>query len=546
MTTAQLSRSLAYGRRGMVCSNSPLAATAGIRVMQEGGNAFDAAVAVAATEAVTLVPLCGMGGDSFVLLYEAATGQVTGVNSSGAAATGATADYYRSRGHKTMPIDGPHSISVPGEVAAWEEVQRRFCSKPLSQLLETAIDYAEAGFPVSPGIGRSFAHAVDKLSQFPASAAIYASNSASNGGMKGEGEMLANPDLAGSLRQVAQGGADAFYRGDLARRMVKELGKAGALFTEEDFAQHRADVYDPIATDYRGHRVYQTQPPTQGFLLLEMLNLVEDFDLAGLGQNSPEAIHLLAEAKKIAYDDRNRLAGDPRFIEWPLEELISKDYAARRRPEIDRQRASNLAYLPQPAGGDGNTTYFCVADGAGNCVSWIHSLSNAFGSGFVAAGTGVLFNNRGGRGFSLEPGHPNVIEPGKRTMHTLNCYLTLKDGQPAIVGGTPGGDFQPQCGLQILTNLLDFGMEPQAAVEAPRWWSFPGTDPASLETPLELRVEAGMPAAVIKELEALGHRVTQRRPGINDGKVQLIVLDPETGALKGASDPRGDGQAAAW
>ena len=542
MVTAGLSRSLVYGRRGMVCSNSPLAASTGIKVMQEGGNAFDAALAVAATEAVTLVPLCSMGGDSFVLLYEAATGQVTGVNSSGVAATGATADYYRNQGYRNMPIDGPHSISVPGEVAAWEEIHRRFCTKPLPQLLETAIGFAEEGFPVSPGIGRSFAHAVDKLGQFPASAAIYASN----GGMKAEGEMLANRDLANSLRQVAQGGADEFYRGELARQMVKELGKAGGLFTESDFAEHRAEVYNPISTTYRDHLVYQTRPPTQGFLLLEMLNLVEGYDLAGLGQNSAQSIHLMTEAKKIAYEDRNRLAGDPKFIEWPLDELITKDYAARRRPEIDPARATNLAYTPQPVGGDGNTTYFCVADGAGNCVSWIHSLSNAFGSGFVAAGTGVLFNNRAGRGFSLEPTHPNVIEPGKRTMHTLNCYMTLKDGQPAIVGGTPGGDFQPQCGLQILANLIDYGMDPQEAVEAPRWWSFPGTDPASLETPLELRVEAGMPAAVIKELEALGHRVAPRRLGINDGKVQLIIRDPQTGVLKGASDPRGDGQAAAW
>lgn len=541
MVAGNLSRSLVYGRRGIVCSNSPLAASAGIQVMQGGGNAFDAALAVAATEAVTLVPLCSMGGDSFILAYEAATGQLTGINSSGAAPTGATADYYRSRGHETMPIDGPHSITVPGEVAAWEEMHRRFCTMPFDRLLGTAIGYAEEGFPVSPGIGRSFAHAVDKLGQFPASAAIYSSN----GGMKAEGEILANPDLARSLQQVATGGANEFYRGDLARRMVKELGEAGGLFTESDFADHILDVYDPIATNYRDHVVYQTRPPTQGFLLLEMLNLVEGFDLESLGQNSAESIHLMTEAKKIAYADRNELAGDPRFVEWPLEELITKEYADRRRREIDRARANNGAVMAREDG-DGNTTYFCVADGAGNCVSWIHSLSNAFGSGFVAAGTGVLFNNRGGRGFSLEPGHPNVIEPGKRTMHTLNCYMAFKDGQPVIVGGTPGGDYQPQCGLQVLANLIDYGMDPQEAVEAPRWWSFPGTDPASVNTPLELRLEAGMPVETGKELEALGHKVVRRQPGINDGKVQLIVRDASTGVLKGASDPRGDGHAAAW
>ena len=541
MANGNLSRSLVYGSRGIVCSNSPLAASAGIRVMQEGGNAFDAALAVAATEAVTLVPLCGMGGDSFILAYEGATGQLTGINSSGTAPTGATADYYRSRGYEEMPLEGPHAISVPGEVAAWEEVHRRFCTMPFPKLLETAIGYAEEGFPVPPRIGRSFAGAVSKLSQFPASAAIYSSN----GGMKKEGEILANPDLARSLQQVAQGGADEFYRGDLARRMVKELRKADGLFTESDFADHRPDVYDPISTSYHGYSVYQTQPPTQGFLLLEMLNLVEDFDLGDMGHNSAQAIHLMTEAKKIAYGDRNSLAGDPRFVEWPLQELISKEYAARRRTEIDASRANNGA-VAFAEDGDGNTTYFCVADGAGNCVSWIHSLSNGFGSGFVAGGTGVLFNNRGGRGFSLRDGHPNVIEPGKRTMHTLNCYMAFKDGEPVIVGGTPGGDYQPQCGLQVLANLINYGMDPQMAVEAPRWWSFPGTDPASIKTPFELRLEAGMPESVGRELEALGHKVVQRQQGITDGIVQLIIRDTDTGVLKGASDPRGDGHAAAW
>ena len=248
----------------------------------------------------------------------------------------------------------------------------------------------------------------------------------------------------------------------------------GGLFTAADFAGHQAEVYEPIATTYRGHTIYQTRPPTQGFLLLEMLNLVEGFDLAALGQNSAATTHLMAEAKKIAYADRNRVAGDPRFVDWPLTELISKAYADERRRDIQLDRVNFGLMAQQTVEVDGDTSYFCAADGAGNCVSWIHSLSNAFGSGYIAEGTGVLFNNRAGRGFSLTPGHPNEIAPGKRTMHTLNCYLATKDGHPVIIGGTPGGDFQPQCGLQILTNLIDFGMDPQAArgsaalVELPR------------------------------------------------------------------------------
>ncbi len=329
--------------------------------------------------------------------------------------------------------------------------------------------------------------------------------------------------------------------------MIQGLQASGGLFTAADFAGHQADVYEPIATTYRGHTIYQTRPPSQGFLLLEMLNLVEGFDLAALGQNSAAAMHLMAEAKKIAYADRNRVAGDPHFVEWPLTELISKAYADERRRDIpDGPRQRSPLRAQQPVEVDGDTSYFCVADGAGNCVSWIHSLSNAFGSGYIAEGTGVLFNNRAGRGFSLTPGHPNEIAPGKRTMHTLNCYLATKDSHPVIIGGTPGGDFQPQCGLQILTNLIDFGMDPQAAVEAPRWWSFPGTDPATVGRDMELRVEAEMPDATVRGLEAMGHRVARRRPGIYDGKVQLIVRDPQRAVLMGASDPRGDGAAVGY
>jgi gamma-glutamyltranspeptidase/glutathione hydrolase len=542
MSATGLSRHLVYGLRGIVCSNSPIAASAGIKVMQEGGNAFDAALAVAAVEAVTIVPACGLGGDSFVLLYEAASGKVTGINSSGVATSGARADYYRSLGHQTMPIDGPHSISVPGEVAAWEEVYRRFCTKPFHQLLDAAVCYAEEGFPLPPGIGRSFEHNVAKLAQFPSTASVYLRS-----GMPPlEGDVLVNRDLGRSLRRVAEGGAEEFYRGGLAREMVKGLCAAGGLFTEEDFAGHYAEVYEPITTTYRGHTVYQTRPPSQGFLLLEMLNLVERFDLNALGHNSAEAVHLMVEAKKIAYADRNRLAGDPKLVDWPLEQLISKEYASSRQGEIGLDRVSSSVPSLLPVDADGDTTYFCVADGAGNCVSWIHSLSNAFGSGLVAEGTGILFNNRAGRGFSLVPGHPNIIAPGKRTMHTLNCYMTMKDGQPAIVGGTPGGDFQAQCGLQLLTNLLDFGLPPQEAVEAPRWWSFPGTDPSSIDSPMEVRTEPEMPEETTKGLERLGHKVVRRRSGIHDGKVQLIVRNLDSGVLMGASDPRGDGHAAAW
>ena len=542
MSITALTRSAVYAQNGMVCSASPLAASAGLRVLQDGGSAFDAALAVAAAECVTLVPMCGLGGDSFILAYDAATGTVTNINSSGVAAAGAEADYYRSQGLALMPIAGPHSVSVPGEAAAWEAMHRRFCAAPMADLLAPAIGYAAQGFPVPPRLARSFAGNAELLARFSATADIYLNN----GRPPREGDVLANPDLANTIRQVAAGGADAFYRSDLTAQLVNGLNRAGGRFAESDFAGHCAAVDEPISVAYRGHTVYQTRPPSQGFLLLQMLNIASGHDLASMTLNAADAIHLLVEAKKIAYSDRNRLAGDPSFVDWPLDGLLSAEYADLRRDQIHPFQAGGEVRPLAPVDGRGDTTYFCVADGAGNAVSWVHSLSNGFGSGLVAPGTGVLFNNRAGRGFSLEPGHPNVIAPGKRTMHTLNCYLTVRDGQVAIVGGTPGGDFQPQCGIQMLTKLIDAGLPPQDAVEAPRWYSFPGTDPATVNRAGELRVERGMPAETIRDLRKMGHNVVANPLGAYNGVVQLIVRDHARGVLAGASDPRGDGQAVGW
>ena len=543
MSITNLTRSAVYGQNGMICSNSPLAASAGLRVLQDGGTAFDAALAVAAVEAVTIVPSNGLGGDSFILAYEAATGKVTNINSSGAAASGAEAEYYRSQGLALMPIQGPHSVSVPGEAAAWEVMHRDFCTMPFADLLAPAIRYAEQGFPVPPRIARAFAGNAELLARFSATADIYLAN---GGRPPRVGEVLVNRDLANTIRSVAEGGADAFYRSDLTTKLVDGLNNAGGLFTEADFAGHYADVCNPISASYRGHTVYQTRPPSQGFILLEMLNIVSGHDLSSMTPNSADSIHLLVEAKKIAYSDRNRLAGDPNFVDWPLGGLLSMEYADMRRDQIHPFQAGSEVRPLMPVDGRGDTTYFCVADGAGNAVSWIHSLSNGFGSGVVAPGTGVLFNNRAGRGFSLEPGHPNEIQPGKRTMHTLNCYLTTVDGEPAIIGGTPGGDFQPQCGIQMLTKLIDGGLQPQDAVESPRWFSFPGTDPATLNRAGELRVEVGMPDDTVRDLQRMGHNVVQNPLGSYYGSVQLIVRDRQRGVLAGASDPRGDGQAVAF
>ena len=363
MSITSLTRSAVYGQNGMVSSDSPLAASVGLRVLQDGGTAFDAALAVAAVECVTIVPMCGLGGDSFILAYDANSDTVTNINSSGAAAAGAEAEYYRQQGLALMPIAGPHSVSVPGEAAAWEALHRKFGTLPFAELLAPAIRYAENGFPVPPRIARVFANSAELLGRFSATADIYLSN----GRPPREGEMLANPDLAASIRQVAQGGADAFYRGHLADQMVAGLNGAGGLFTETDFNNHQAVVGDAISTDYRGHRVYQTRPPSQGFLLLEMLNIVGGHDLTSMTPNSADAIHLLVESKKIAYSDRNRLAGDPNFVDWPPDGLLSPEYSDLRRDQIHPFQAGTEVRPLTPVDGRGDTTYFCVADGRRQC-----------------------------------------------------------------------------------------------------------------------------------------------------------------------------------
>ena len=532
------SRSVVFSNRGIICSTSPQACSTGIMVLAEGGNAFDAAIAVAATETVTLPPMCGLGGDVFALLYEASSGKLWGVNGSGAAPTGATPDFYWSKGYSAMPLNGPLAVSVPGEVDAWETIVSRFCTRSLRELMQPAIGYAEEGFPISPRIGSSFSSFVKPLSLYPSTSAVWMKNGR---GYRG-GDLLVQKDLARSLRLVAEGGPEEFYRGDLARRMVKALRDAGGLFTEEDFANHTTEVYEPpISTTYRGRTVYQVRPPSQGFVMLEILNLMEGYDLGALGHNSAEAVHLMVEAKKLAFEDRNLHAGDPRFVDWPMERFISREYAEERRRDIDPSRVSEAAVAVPEA--DGDTSYFCVADGQGNCVSFIHSLSQSFGSRFLAEGTGINFNNRAGRGFSLEQGHANIIAPGKRTIHTLNCYMVFEDGQPVILGGTPGGDFQVQANPQVVSNLLDHGMDAQDAVDAPRWLSFPSGDPENIDKPFVVQLEPGFSQETRDGLESMGHRTAHLDPA--SSKVQVIVRDPESGLLHGASDPRGDGHAAA-
>lgn len=528
----------AFGTRGMVCSAHPAAAFIGLSILQRGGNAFDAAVAVAAAEGVLLPMKCGVGGDAFAVLHDARRGETIAMNGSGVAAAGASADYYRSRGHTTMPLEGVHSVSVPGAVGVYEALWRRHGSLDWPELWAPAIRLAREGVAITKYVGARMADRAEALARHPHSKAMYLPN----GRVPAAGERWCAPDLAASLEAIAKGGAEVFYRGEIAQRLLAFLRQEGQTFSADDFAQQAPESYTPIASTYRGLTVHETAPPSQGFLVLEQLNIVEGYDLAALAPASAERMHLLIEAKKLAFADRNRHAGDPAFVRWPLETLISKAHAERRRAAIDRTRAQwpDGARVPEH---DGDTSYFAVADGAGNAISFIHSLSNPFGSCVVAGDTGITLNNRAGRGFSLDPDHPNVIAPGRRTMHTLNAWMIERDGRPWLLGGTPGGDQQTQWSVQMITNVIDHGLGLQDAIDAPRFHSFPGTDPVNLGRAPVVKVETRVPEAARRELERLGHTLETVGPWGGGGAVQLIAIDAERGVLRGASDPRPGGLA---
>jgi len=535
-------RTVAYTKGGVVASTSPLAASTGIQVMKEGGNAFDAAVATAAVEAVALFPLCGVGGEAMVLMYEAKTNRIYGLSGSGRAPGAATRDFYVQQGYKAMPLEGAQSVAIPGEIDAYETILGRFGTKTLAQLLEPAIGYAEEGYPVYRRTSGYYFQGLDKVNRYPDSAR----NFTKSGLPYMVGEVFVQKDLARSLRRIAQGGSEEFYRGDLAREMVQALQAAGGQYTLEDWAAHKSILYnDPISTIYRGHTVYEANPPSQGLLVLEILNIIEGFDVASLGLITADRIHLMVEAAKLAYADRNKFirADSPSDT---LKRILSKEHAASRASRIDFDRASQEveADLVETAAGDENTSYFCVIDGQGNAVSFIHSLSNPFGSGFTAGNTGILFNNRLGRGFSLVEGHPNVMEPNKHTMHTINPYMVFKDDKPYFLGGTPGGDSQPHWNTQVISNIIDFGMDVQQAASVPRWFTFPGTDPSDLDKPFVLLVEKGIPDDVQQQLGNKGHNVQLYPEEIMAGATQLIMADQETGVRMGGSDPRDDGHAA--
>jgi gamma-glutamyltranspeptidase/glutathione hydrolase len=519
-------RSTVYGTKGAVACEHPAAALAGIRVLDDGGTAADACVAMAACMAVVSPMQTGMGGDAFLLYYEAETGRVVGANGSGRAPQAVSIEKLRDRGVSEMPKRGGITVTVPGAVRLWEDAANSLGNLPLARLLEPAWELAEEGSPVAEIVARYWEDHEDVLRGNEAAARTFLPD----GRAPKPGEIFYQENLAATLSTVAEKGAGAFYEGEIARSIARSVQEAGGYLSEEDLAAHETTWVEPISTVYRGVRVHEIPPPAQGVAALEMLNILEGFDLGSLGPLSAERIHLEVEAKKLAFKDLHEKVGDPGFSEIPTRELLSKDYAARLRGRISPSRAS--ASVASEAGGD--TTYLCAVDAEGNGCSFINSLYKGFGSGVVAEGTGVSLQNRG-YSFRLDPDHPNSLAPGKRPLHTIIPALATRDGALWAVFGVMAAAMQPQGHAQILVDLLDYGMNPQEAVDHPRHRHEGDT----------LLVEGRVPESEVEKLRGMGHDVEVGPDyAIPTGGAQLIRI-LESGVRACGSDPRKDGCALA-
>ncbi len=521
-------RPVALGRDGMVAAAHPLATLAGVEVLKAGGNAADAAVATNAVLAVTQPNSCGLGGDIFCLYWEAATRTVHFLNGAGRSGSRATLDELGRRGVDRLPVLGPLTVSVPGCVRGWAMLLERFGTRPLAALLGPAIHYAERGFPLSSIVSQAIAE-LAPANPDPEWRRVFLPA----GRPPVFGEPFEQPDFARTLRDLAQEGPDLFYTGRVARAIAGRLEAEGFL-TPEDLAGHRGEWGEPIATTYRGYTIHQTPPPTQGLAALLAFNLLEGFPLARRRLHSVEHLHLLIEMVKLAHADRDRWIGDPDQARVPAAALLDKAYAARRRREFDPRKASVVA-AGEPGG---DTTGFVVVDGQGNMASVIQSVFNAFGSGVVAPGTGLALQNRG-RHFTLDPAHPSVLAPRKRPFHTLTASIVTRDERPVLGFATMGGNGQAMFHVQVLTNVLDYGLDIQEAIERPRFiiGAFLPGEPADA-----IHVERRVPPLTLAGLARKGHRV-QAAPALfyKNGHAHGIAV--RDGTLMGGADPRGDGAA---
>jgi len=524
-------RSMVISQTGIVATESPLASKAGAAILERGGNAVDAAIAAHAVMTVVAPVWNGIGGDLFAIVYDAKSGKYYGLNASGWAPAAQSIERLHEKGLREMPGHGIESVTVPGSVDGWQKLLDRFGKKKMNEVLAPAIQIAEDGYPVTEWIAQHFASNVDLLRDNEAAAKTFLISDRA----PRLGEVMRNPDLAWSLRQIAQGGRDAFYRGEITKRILALSARHGGALAAKDFSDYSSEWAEPISTTYRGWTVYEMPPNVQGIGALEMLNLMEQFDLHSYGLNSPRALHVQIEAKKLAYADVIRYIGDPKASKIPVSGILSKPYAAERAKLINMDHANCEVGPGTPVPSAGDTIYLSVVDREGNMVSFIESNYAEFGSGLVADGTGFVLHDRGAL-FSLDPASPNGIAGHKRPLHTIIPAFMEKD-QIRIAFGIMGGWNQAQAHAQFVSHVVDFGQNIQAALETARFYkpTFTGCD---------VLLENRVPGNVKAELESKGHKITMHN-GFSDafGGGQAVMRDYATGVNYGASDPRKDGAA---
>jgi len=526
MSTAFAShRPVVMGTNWMITSGHPLASQAGAAILEKGGNALDAAIAANAVLGVVRPHMCGIGGDAFIILYLERQKKLKVLNASGRSPYGATKDFFAEKGMEKIPDKGILTATVPGAVDGWITALEEHGTMDLDAVLQRAIDYAERGFPVYKELSLVIQNETPLLKSCPASARIFLKD----GRPPKPGELLVQSDLAESLKKIAEGGKDAFYRGEIGRALVKCSQENEGLFAEKDLADHRSTWVEPIEAAYRGYRICVVPPNSQGVGLLMQANILENFDLAKLGHNSTEYVHLFVEAKKLVFANRDVYVCDPDFYSIPVEKMVSKAYAQEQMSRIDQNRAASDVSPTHFRSAGEDTVYLAVVDREGNAVSMINSLYEAFGSGMMVEGTGIMLHNRG-KDFSLDPAHVNCIEPHKRPYHTLSPCMIFKGGRPCMVLGTPGADGQTQTLLQVIANTIDFEADVQEAIESPRWRSNPGN---------RLLIEGRFPNEVIEGLKAKGHEI-ELLPAWSSicGGAQGIIIDGKRGVFMAGADPR--------
>lgn len=543
-----ITRSEVIARNGMVATSHPLAAQAGLQILIQGGNAIDAAIAANAAMGLMEPTGNGIGGDLFAILWHAETEQIYALNASGRSPLGLSYEQLmlelEAMEEDRIPPSSLLSVSVPGAIDGWFELHERFGEMSMAGILEPAIHYAENGFPVPEVIADAWRRSARILNS---RVGAFTETFTIDGRGPEKGEIMRNPDLGNTYRLLAEQGRDAFYRGEITEKIDDFMRKHGGYLRYEDFDAHRSEWHDPLSTSYRGYEVYQIGQNNQGTAVLQMLNILEQFDLASKGFNSPEALHLMIEAKKLAFEDRAKYYSDPDFNDLPFDRLISKEYAAERAALIGDRALERITSGVEGLK-EGGTIYLTTADRHGNMVSLIQSNFRGMGTGFVVPGTGFSFQNRGEL-FSLDPEHPNVYEPGKRPFHTIIPGFVTKNGKPWFTVGVMGGEFQPMGHVQILVNMIDFGMNIQEAGDAVRWLHTNSTEPTDafgdyLKDGGLVRFETGIDPKVVEALRAMGHTV--EIGGGFYGRYQGILYNEELGVYFGASEPRADGQAVGY